>query len=181
MCTCPCVSLPTTVIVCTLEHGNAVTSTGYTTRSLRGYWVGAAGRPAGLPPNHRSLSPLLYSPLPESFHLREHGGSLYPVLPGILSFLSLSFSLLRGLLSFLLPHRTSRLYTRSPALPFSLSHSIANPPRICARACASGRAHRWLCARRANISRALCSLLPFYEALHDDVHLCPPCQDAGPG
>lgn len=72
-----------------------------------------------------------------------------------------------------------------PSLSRFLSYSpIANSPRICARACASGRvcsrAHRRLCARRANISRALCSLLPFYEALHDDVHLCPPCQDAGP-
>lgn len=37
------------------------TSAGYTRRSLRGYWVGAAGRPAGLPPPPRSDHTLVRS------------------------------------------------------------------------------------------------------------------------
>lgn len=114
---CVCMNVRASVctvhrIVRTLEH--AVTSAGYTTRSLRGYWVGAAGRPAGLPPIHRGLSPLSCGPLPESVHLREHGGPLYAYPARLLCLASL-----RGPLSFSPP--APRLYTRSPTLPPPLS------------------------------------------------------------
>lgn len=52
--------------------------------------------------------------------------------------------------------------------------SIAGRTCVCigGRDLARTRARSRTCVRVAYISRALCSLLPFYEALHD-VHLCP--------
>lgn len=174
----------------TLEHGTQQTSRDTRLGRSGDTESEAAGRPAGLPPPSSTaacptppLPPILCYPPPQSFHLREHGRSPYvrpAPNPRILA---------ESPLFLQLPHRVaaSHTFTSQPpsfspflsAAPSSLSPSLSLT-LLAWRTCVCMGLTR-LCVRVANISRALCSLLPFYEALHDDVHLCPSRRDAGPG